>query len=60
MYFCQLDQRNIYYGVCTYDLGTFWLSGDPVKVSKWCDVDDIALALNDVTRAILQCEAVKG
>lgn len=47
MYFCQLDQRNIYYDVCTYAFGKFWWCGEPVKVSKWCDVEDVAHELDE-------------
>lgn len=58
--FCQLDSANFEFRLLEFMDGQF-LDDQcvPCKVFRWCSVDDIARALNDITRAFMQSEAVK-
>lgn len=58
--FCQLDNANFEFRILNFTDGQF-LDDQcvPRKVYRWCSVDDIARALNDITRAFMQSEAVK-
>ena len=60
--FCQLDMATIEYVVLQYDPNDQMFYNDdccPCKVFRWCYVDDIVRALNDITRAFMQSETVK-
>lgn len=60
--FCQLDGVTFEYVVLQYDPDDQMFYNDqcvPLKVFRWCTVEDIGRALNDVTRAFMQSEAVK-
>lgn len=58
--FCQLDNENIEFRLLNFMDGQF-LDDQcvPRKVFRWCYVDDIAHALNDITRGFMQSEAVR-
>lgn len=59
--FCQLDNANFEFVLLEFMEGKF-LDDQccPRKISRWCYVDDIVRALNDITRAFTQYEAVRG
>jgi len=58
--FCQINSVNLECKLLEFMDGSF-LDDQciPRKVYRWCYVDDIARALNDITRAFMQSEAMK-
>lgn len=58
--FCQLDNANFEFGLLEFMDGQFLDDhAHPYKVFRWCSVDDIARALNDITRAFVQSQDVR-
>jgi hypothetical protein len=58
--FCQIDSANFEFRLLEFMEGSFLdNNAHPYKVFRWCYVDDIVRALNDITRAFMQSEAVK-
>ena len=58
--FCQLDSANFEFRLLEFMEGSFLDDhAHPYKVFRWCYVDDIVLALNDITWVFMQSEAVK-
>ena len=58
--FCQLDSANFEFRLLEFMEGSFLdNNAHQCKVFRWCSVDDIARALNDITRAFMQSDAVK-
>ena len=57
--FCQLDSANFEFRLLDFDGQFLDDHAHPYKVFRWCYVDDIARALNDITRAFMQSEAVR-
>lgn len=54
--FCQLDSANFEFRLLDFDGQFLDDHAHPYKVFRWCYVDDIARALNDITRAFMQSE----
>lgn len=58
--FCQLDNASFEFRLLEFTYGKFFDDkGNTYKVYRWCNIDDIVRALNDITRAFMQSEALK-